>query len=79
VTFSPYLWALSAPPPEVTTREPPTGAPWSASFQAMRRATDFIAASGRAAVMKPPMQEIPVENELYPCAWAPMTALSIPP
>ena len=70
---------LVGPPADGTVTGPCTGTPCSESFQAIRRASAFMPASVCATVMKPPMQDTPVETLLKPCACAPTISLSMSP
>ena len=75
----PAGYLLSLPPADTSVVVPDVGAPVSGSFQRIRCAMEFSAASVSGTLSKVPMFAMPADCELKPCACAPTTGWSIPP
>ena len=67
------------PPSMVATVVPRTSKRWTSAFHAMRFRSAVLTTEGGWAVSKSPSTEAPNILELIPEAWAPTTALSMPP
>ena len=70
---------MVSPPPLTIVVVPVTGTPWSESFQAISFATASMAGASSGIAVNVPSVATPVEKLLKPCAWAPITAASMPP
>ena len=63
----------------MTVTVPAVGAPCSGSFHLMSALIASSASFDCGTLSNVPMFAIPVDTELKPCAWAPMTGASTPP